>query len=892
MVKIYDIFTKLKNTIRVISGLVVAAYILTILASSFNTAMAQNDIDFTQMMDDVMGYTDNPSKSTGKRLDEIMDPGMISALTDSKYRSYKNYVSWYSDLDTQLKNNPLDAIDNTVSTSFFGTKIGMDSNSKNMVDKLSGILEKMKDDGLITEQQKTAEIARIRGRLSAAGAKAEEIIDKSDMSEEDKAEAKEDIKSGLKDITTDCAPQRYYSEMAGKCFLCDLFKIAFNTASFMARQAMDSLSGSVFIVVIMGTAIWMAITVLGFVSAVENKDTKELARTLMNQFFIVMLVLVLLQTGGQSFFKMALEPIFNTGMALAQKTVGGAGCTNDYGIITEENGGGLPTSMGNNILCTMTVIQDKVAKVKALGSASICWSWEERSFIFPQLGYLITGIGLWLGAMIMIVAFPFIMIDCVLQMSVAAALLPAAIGAYAFKMTRKYTKKIWDIFMNSMFNFIFLSIITLMLTMAFTQLLLDTTAGDLDQLIASGSGAASEILLKSIGWGGMAFLKVVFVLLLTWAVLGEVGEFAGEFSSSMANPKMGSKVGGMIGSAIKATTLGLGERSAEAAFEKVKIGSKQVRKGSFHAMKKVWRSVRTRNLRGKAQKQALAKNEAFDPNNFTVESKSRFKRRNVTTEVSVGADGNQVTRRVKQISATQRSVTTTDKYFTVVGTETAVRNEKGNLQTDAKGLPVYAKSSEKIRINSSTMDDMVKKDGRVSVNAVKEIMTNSSHSQEQVATALTKQLIKERMPHGIERQTNFTSQNVKINKDDKGQTKGFEVTEIRADGSRSVYMLDFGRDGRMMTSVINYDKKGKGKMLASDGVISKKQTFKHENGTVDKSSLKSTMSIDRRHEKRLTAAKLSRLLGESIFSEEERNEAYQQILYESETNRNINYEFR
>lgn len=77
-----------------------------------------------------------------------------------------------------------------------------------------------------------------------------------------------------------------------------------------------------------------------------------------------------------------------------------------------------------------------------MGSAAICESWKEKVFIIPHLGYLLTGIGLWVGAMILIIAVPFLMLDAVIELAVAAALLPAAIGAYAFKITRRYVKPV------------------------------------------------------------------------------------------------------------------------------------------------------------------------------------------------------------------------------------------------------------------------------------------------------------------------------------------------------------------------------------------------------------------------------------------------------------------
>lgn len=241
-------------------------------------------------------------------------------------------------------------------------------------------------------------------------------------------------------------------------------------------------------------------------------------------------------------------------------------CSDDPEILTQKTGGALPPSMGNGIICTMTMIQNRAAKIKALGSAAICESWKEKVFIIPHLGYLLTGIGLWVGAMILIIAVPFLMLDAVIELAVAAALLPAAIGAYAFKITRRYVKPVWDTFMNSMFVFMFVSLIALMLTVAFEQILSEATQGSLDTLLESGATEASlQTVLHDMAWWSVAFLKVCFVLILTWTVMGEAKDFAGQFSSSLSNTSIGSAIGTMGMSAGKSAVMKVAGPTAEAA---------------------------------------------------------------------------------------------------------------------------------------------------------------------------------------------------------------------------------------------------------------------------------------------------------------------------------------
>lgn len=134
--------------------------------------------------------------------------------------------------------------------------------------------------------------------------------------------------------------------------------------------------------------------------------------------------------------------------------------------------------MGNNILCTIQSIQGKLLDIMTLGSTSFCIAIFEQSYtiggihiwILPHVGYLLVGIILWLSAFMLMVIYPWLLIDSILQLSVASALIPVAIAAYAFPITRKkYVTKVWETFMTAMFTFLFLSIVIFIITTGMEQ---------------------------------------------------------------------------------------------------------------------------------------------------------------------------------------------------------------------------------------------------------------------------------------------------------------------------------------------------------------------------------------------------------------------------------------
>ena len=111
----------------------------------------------------------------------------------------------------------------------------------------------------------------------------------------------------------------------------------------------------------------------------------------------------------------------------------------------------LSIQLYNVNVCTIKAIQDQIGDVLALGELSWCLSWSSEyrvMLVFPHLGYLLTAILFWLGGFMLLFIYPFMLVDCILKLSIAVALLPAALGAFAFKITANYLQEIWKIFLT------------------------------------------------------------------------------------------------------------------------------------------------------------------------------------------------------------------------------------------------------------------------------------------------------------------------------------------------------------------------------------------------------------------------------------------------------------
>lgn len=717
-----------------------------------------------------------------------------------------------------------------------------------------------------------------------------------------------------------CSPKCYYDEVKGQCTFCPLFATFFRAASVMTRKAIDGYSGSVYKVVIIGFAVWIALHILAFVTSPEVRDLKDLILELLTQSFFVLIAVVLLQSGAFSFLNDALGPIFNTGMRAAEailtpeqagnnsnevlkkvktseksdnsfdeytcESMSKYNLPNDSG---ENAEGALPKKMGEGILCTMGLIQNRAAKVKALGSSSICFSWEKKVFIIPHLGYLLVGIGLWIGGMLILLAVPFMMIDSVLQLAVAGSLLPFAIGAYAFKVTRQYTGKVWETFINAMFAFVFVSLIALMITTALEQIVVDALgkakfpAGVTWSSIFTSYDIPLTQLLNQFTWFSTAFLEVCFVLILAWAVIGEATDFAKQFSGSITSTKIGSSIGTMAGSFTKSAATKVLDKPVSAAADK-----------AWNLTKNAGNSVvgGIRQVKMNRQADRIKKNGTYDATTgtYTINTKSWLLGRSKTLQMSETADGRKTVTesKVKKTRNLKLDASLDPRKWIRLekGTETVtkVKNKNFNITTstirDKDGnITSY---NDEIKANSPFLNNIFEKNGAVNQENYNKALEaiKGQPNEEQLAIALQKQIMNKAMPNTKMNMKNHAYVSQKAVRDDNGNIIGFE--EVHPDGSKTFVKMHMA-NGRMMTEMTQIDKKGRGTNLATDGVINRKRTFtlngdiqninmNNWEKSVDEESVRDTYGYSAYYDyynKTRRYSKLNEGLATSAFSEDE-----------------------
>jgi len=590
------------------------------------------------------------------------------------------------------------------------------------------------------------------------------------------------------------------------CLFCKPFQIIFNTASVMAQKSFDLMARAVARVVLVAFALWLAITTLRFVSTWEIREPRIYIKTLLNQSFRVMVVVLLLYSNLSDVLRLTLDPVFATGLKIAQLS-GKINEVCDLGtmkVITAEDGGGLSVEMGTGILCTIKSIQDQIIDVMALGSTYWCMAWRDRTlYIFPNLAFLITGVIFWIAAFLLLFIYPFLLIDAVLKMAIAISLFPAALGAFAFKITSHYLKKVWDTFMNAIFSFIFLSIIILIIG----SIAADTAA----EILAATDGKTFAIF-----WWAIPAMKLAFVLLLGWAVLGETKKFSDDFASGLNLQDIGAKTGSSAGAATKWAGKKAGKPVAKGAkhvgrqagglaaegFGKLNAGRKRVMANMRGPAKNKDGSVMTDEQGNAMYKSTSAGQMLKNTLGRLVGQKGTRHSYSTFTESS---EGHAMVTRTQVNRDGSKEITQSDAFGTV----------KSTVAANGK---VVAKET---KVNALGLKNMVYKDGSVNSTAINNFMQRSSFSEQDKQLIIMQKIISERMGAGYAgpRPGDASLDSTMSTSTDANGHQSVTITQTNMDGSKSTFSISYGNNNRVMSTVETIGTNGKGASYSTDGIV-------------------------------------------------------------------------
>ena len=631
---------------------------------------------------------------------------------------------------------------------------------------------------------------------------------------------------------TECVPYCKY-EKVEECLLCPVFAVVFNTVSRLGAIAISTFSNSVVRVVVVAFGIWLAIQILLFASSPETRDLKDLLQSMITQGFLVVIVVAIIETGVANFFSTFVNPVYTTGQSMAQTMFSADVCnTGKEGVECSEEDktiakktfssikkidNGLPQGMGNSIMQTMTMMENRIRKFKTLGSSMMCQSWKEKVFLFlPRPIYMITGLIIWAVTMALIFGIPFLMVDSVFQLGVAAALLPIAVGSYAFKVTRQYSKKVWETFLNSAFAFLFISVVVVIVlgtiqasvTEGMTELMKDVPGNPTFEDLFKGADAAQktyfEVMLKNFAWFSSHFIKLIFVFVLAWSVMSTAKDFAGEFADSISSTSIGSSIGTMAASTAKGMGIKAGKPLASATGRGLSRGVQRVARGTRHGVRRAW-NAGTQAFRFRNSKTDENGNKSY------TDKKGGFH------TLKNGVETHQ----------------TKDKTVIKTKNMTLIRKK-----AEVNGKAVF---HDEVKLNNDKLHAVLGRDGRINTKEMAKMLDGlEGEERKLMQVALTKAVMEQRFSRDAHQYGRAKTLSSEVSMNDK--TGEITVKEVDASGRVTFSKMKLNDNGYLEASLTQIDKNGNVTILSNDGIRTKMEKFKLQDG-VNASSLNDMASV-------------------------------------------------
>ncbi len=399
------------------------------------------------------------------------------------------------------------------------------------------------------------------------------------------------------DTDTHCSePARHHN-----CLFCPMFHIFFNASSSVARTSYGAFHGKLGELILIFLAVSLALIILKNVASMGARDPGTLMNELMNKAFICIVIYLIITKDYFNVLNNTLAPIIADALDLVTSITGtengerslvnhrGTPMGYIYSMGAMEStlpstasgtfvegsldGAVMPVSIDYMIVYTINQIEQKIFLLFEYGEWAFCRGLgpDRIFYIFPNPIILIDGLLLYLGGLLYMVAYPWILADAILQLGISLALLPFAIAGFAFKGTKKYLPKVFNWILHSMFVFIFMAIL-INVVLGYVGSLLTKLffyAGDPVQFFLNP--------VKGIAFYGANMIKIIFILAIGWIYMPLVRDLAGNFAKGTSLTPA-AKVGDVAKNSVETVTKKTGDYAAKLAKETSKIGIRR-----FHA---------------------------------------------------------------------------------------------------------------------------------------------------------------------------------------------------------------------------------------------------------------------------------------------------------------------
>lgn len=387
-------------------------------------------------------------------------------------------------------------------------------------------------------------------------------------------------------VSGGCIPMPAKLAEIKSCLFCPLFKTIFNASQKVATNAFRTMGKDIAKLMLIGFALYVAFSVIKLVSAFTKQDGPKFITGLLLQAFKVLFAYALLVNSGE-IYKWIIGPMIAAGMEFGMSLLFEAG--NAYLKSCETSkiaveAGILPSYVYVKLECFIRAVQAEIAVPQTVGSTLMCVA---RNAGAGSLDVIIAKVNLWDFSMmfqgliifcfawLISLAFAFYLMDAVVRLGIVGALMPFLIACWPFGPTKSYTKKGWDMFMNSFFTFVMVGLVVSINVQLMGQALTGAKGG-FGAIIDALNGNVIKDLkdLLDIGLGG--FLILIACCLFGFQLTGKASSLAGQMSGG-GGGDIGANIGGLAASGAKAGATKIGGMAISAGKATAKQGGRVIK---------------------------------------------------------------------------------------------------------------------------------------------------------------------------------------------------------------------------------------------------------------------------------------------------------------------------
>lgn len=408
------------------------------------------------------------------------------------------------------------------------------------------------------------------------------------------------------DVKVCPALSEYQTELKN-CVICNLMRTILAAVQNIAQKSFDALAVPLITLLGIGFALFLGYITLMIVSSPATQKISAYFNPILIQGFCVA-VAILLLSYPSAIYELAVSPIIDTGVDF------GVGLSNINNIdlditakgekyeFSENSNNYLSSDILKKTVGAADAFSQNVSLMPAIGRSLMCNAWNELYFeIFQHIEMWINGLILYVFGMIIMFVIGFYLLDACVQLGIICALMPFLIASWAFKLTRTYSVRGWDVLLNTFFNFVMMGIIIVSVTEILIYSLGEGIS--MDTLKDALNSNDVYMLNRTIDFGGLQMILLLVSCAISLKLIGTIPDITNKFAGGLGL-NTGNMIGGAAAAQFKNAALSTGKIGAKVAGVTLKAGARETAKlaeasgalGAFRAGKNAVRQAITGKL--------------------------------------------------------------------------------------------------------------------------------------------------------------------------------------------------------------------------------------------------------------------------------------------------------